>query len=294
MKKGTKALLAIALASVICGLGLFAAAVAVAGGRFDAFQTRVYEEKSFSAQIDGLSLVSVRDDNHAIRFVRSDDSQIHVTYYESDREFYDIRTENGTLEIVYRNDRKWYEKLFNLNFQQISVTVALPDEYVGAIAADTSNSTVTVTGLDIDGDMNLKTDNGRIEIRDSSAMNISAVTSNGAVLLKGVETGAGIRAETSNGRMTAELVRCGTELTLTTSNGAVSLDSIFAGEAITLKSSNGSIAGSIDDWEGNYRITSKTSNGENHLPEDWGSGDKRLDVKTSNGTIDIEFLKSGD
>ena len=280
MKKGTKALLAIALASVICGLGLFAAAVAVAGGRFDAFQTRVYEEKSFSAQIDGLSLVSVRDDNHAVRFVRSDDSQIHVTYYESDREFYDIRTENGTLEIVYRNDRKWYEKLFNLNFQKISVTVALPAEYVGAIAADTSNSTVTVNGLDIDGDMNLKTDNGRIEIRDSSAMNISAVTSNGAVLLKG--------------RMTAELVRCGTELTLTTSNGAVSLDSIFAGEAITLKSSNGSIAGSIDDWEGNYRITSKTSNGENHLPEDWGSGDKRLDVKTSNGTIDIEFLKSGD
>lgn len=295
MKKGSKAALLTALACVVCGLGLIAAAIAVAGGRLGAFQTALgYEERTYTAETSGISCVSVSDKNRTVRFIRSEDADIHVTCYENEREFYDIdMAEDGTLEIRFQDERRWYEKLLSLQLQEYPVTVALPEEYTGAVRADLSNGMLTMEDLRLENDVTLKSGNGRIEVRNCRAQALNAETSNGAVRLAHVEAEK-INAKTSNGRVTAEAVRSATSLTLTTSNGAIVLDAVFAGESIALKSSNGSITGTVADAQEAFQITSETSNGSNNLPETWGNGDKRLHVTTSNGAIDIGFLELDD
>lgn len=294
MSTTTKIALSIAGACLIGGLALFATAFGMVDGDLGRLsQPTGFEQRSYVADGSAVTTITLQDANTALRLVESSDDRVHLSYVESERDFYDIDLANtGALTITYRDTRRWFERLFDFSFVSSHTTVlAVPAGFLGDLSLRTSNGRISGSSVSLQGNLNLRTSNGRVQldaVRLSGDLGIA--TSNGAVELSSVEATT-VTARTTNGAVTAERVVAETELHLRASNGRIATTAITAGRRIELEASNGHIEGTIDDEMSLYAVRSRTSNGSNSLPENWGGGPKELQVSTSNGRIALRFLR---
>lgn len=293
MSLPTRIALSIAVACIIGGLALFATSLTMVDGDLASLGRRVaYEEKTYTVQGATVSAITLRDTNTAVQMVASPDDQIRLTYLESEWDFYDIDlSSSGVLTIAYRDNRPWFERIFDFSFTRSDATVlAVPAAYLGAVSLATSNARISTNDVDLQGELTLRTSNGRIQLDGLRLVGqLRITTSNGPVELRQVEAET-ISTQTNNGAVTATEVRAGTELVLRTSNGRLTVSSITAGRVIELRTSNGRIEGTIDDTMDAFSISSRASNARNNLPESRAGGPKELRVSTSNGRIDLRFL----
>lgn len=294
MSLPTRIALSIAVACIIGGLALFATSLSMVDGNLAGLGRRTaFEEKTYTVQGAAVSAIALRDTNTAVQMVASPDDQIHLNYVESEWDFYDIDlSSSGTLTIAYRDDRPWFERIFDFSFSRGNATVlAIPAAYLGGVSLSTSNARISASDVDLRGDLTLRTSNGRIQLDGLNLLGqLRITTSNGLVELRRVEADT-ISTQTNNGAVTATEVRAGAELVLRTSNGRLTVSSITAGRVIELRTSNGRIEGTIDDDMDLFSISSRASNARNNLPENRAGGPKELRVSTSNGRIDLRFLR---
>jgi DUF4097 and DUF4098 domain-containing protein YvlB len=272
MKKGTKITYLAAAALLVIGIALAFTGLALAGWRFEGLGTKqTYEEKTFTADAAEFYFISIEDLNRPIKLAPSSDGSIHVTYYESELEGYDISSADGKLTFTFRTRKKWYQYIgFNFDFGEKTVRLEVPAGYDGTIELSTQNSSISAENLASLTALKLKTVNGDIEgVEVSVSQSLGASTTNGGVKL----TDIGAKA-----------------LTAKTTNGKIALSRVDSAE-IALKNVNGDISGSVCGSMSDYSIESGTVNGKNNLPSDKEDGSKSLKAETVNGDINIQFIK---
>jgi hypothetical protein len=267
-----------------------------------------YQEMQYDV-INDNQTISLHDENIPIKVGASSDSQIHFIYYEHEKENYDI-TGTTELNIEKITRYKWYDHLFNIDFQRPSFSILLPKDYHGSIVLKTSNGAITITdvtakqmmlatsnalvslkNVELADMIEIETSNGKIELADvKTTGKVLCGTSSNAVYLSNC-SGQEIDVNTSNGKIVAISTEVNQNIALTTSNNRIDIQDLKAGGDITLSTSNGNISGDILGNMSEFSIYSKTSNGKNNLPENCVMGSKHLNVTTSNGEISILFTK---
>lgn len=294
MSLPTRIALSIAGACIIGGLALLATALTMVDGDLASLsRPTAPTERTYAAPGSDVSTITLREQNTAVELIESPDDQVHLSYIESEKDFYDIDLSNsGALTITYRDGRRWFERIIDFSFNRGRPTVlAVPAGYLGNVSLSTSNATISSPAASMQGELTLRTSNGRVELNQ---MNLDGPlrinTSNGAVQLRQVAA-TSVTVQTSNGAVTANDVTTAAETFLRTTNGHISVASITAGTTIELRTSNGRVEGTIDDQMALFSISSRASNGNNNLPESWAGGPKDLLVTTSNGRIDLRFLR---
>jgi hypothetical protein len=116
MRKGLKITYIVAAALLLAGIALAVTAFAMSGWSFSGLSTKTsYVEKTFTAEYSDFNSISVDDTDRPIELTASNDNLIHVTYYENEREFYEITQNDGKLSFKFRTNKKWYEYI-SLNF----------------------------------------------------------------------------------------------------------------------------------------------------------------------------------
>lgn len=249
--------------------------------------------------------ISIEDDNMPFVIDKSPDDDIHFIYYENEKETYSISDLNG-ISFEKKTDYKWSD-FIQFDLQSTSFTLLLPSEYLGNIEIKTSNGSVEMKDTQADR-VFIKTDNSTCVFENVKANNLTAVTNNGKVIINSSSVQEICDLSSSNGKITADSVsaaelvaktsNAGIELTATningniklnTSNGGIHLNDLCFKGDIVAKTSNGPISGNVLAMMSDFSITSKTSNGSNNLPEQATMGSQKLDVKTSNGSISISF-----
>lgn len=302
-----KKVLIAAIILILLGGIVFVGALAAADFDIDRFSTSAtYEKKSKTYTYTGQSIF-VDDSDGYIRVVKSEDADIHIEYYESEKDTYRI-SDDGDIRFVKKSVHKWFDFFGYRNIPVVGMTVALPENYDADLSLSTSNGKVSadnVTAVEI----RLATSNGGLELSGLTCDSLFARTSNGEVEAFALRVAGKAELKTSNGGVnindivSAEVIAGSSngsidardveapKVTLKTSNNGINVQNIKATREIVLKSSNGSIRGNIAGSMADYNITSETSNGRNNLPSDAHLGDIRLNVDTSNGNIDIDFLE---
>ncbi|MHB1483515.1 MAG: DUF4097 family beta strand repeat-containing protein [Saccharofermentanales bacterium] len=266
----TNKIILIAVGCLLIGLGIFIAGFAMSG--FDirniSSETK-YQMKNFSSE-ENVKGITVDESNLSIDIKKSDDNKVHITYYENDKEFYEIKqSEDGILSIVKKNSYKWFDYIFNLNFQSRSLSLSIPVDYTGDLSVENSNS--------------------RISISDINANDISLTTSNGKITASNVVASGKIDFKTSNAMVEVDGVISKKDIKFETSNAQIKFKNIDFDNTLDCHTSNASIKGEIKGKMSDYSIRSKTSNGKNNLPENASGGAKTINIETSNSSIEVNF-----
>lgn len=228
----------------------------------------------------GVESISVDISNAKIIIEESSNDKFGIKAdlsYVSDEPYEGV--DNGILK---------FEKTAKHTFNMFSFNMAMFDE--------SSNTVIIYVPKNAKlEDVNLHTSNGRIEISNLNAKNLTVDSSNGGLVANDSYISDESTFTTSNGRIEID----GTYLEKTyakTSNGKIIATGIYKGDT-TLKTSNGSIEFENNISRNSSDIKADTSNGTIEIngktvQDEFYENNKAenlIDAKTSNGSISIEF-----
>lgn len=267
MKRNLTVLGAILL---VAGILLGTIGFASVGFNPDKLQRNVdFEQKQYVVESDKVKAIKVADVNNTIEATRSADRNITITYYESDKDRYEIGVgADGKLSMHYIDDRKWYEYIgINWGLKDTHVTVALPADYRS--------------------DLELTTVNGTVNVEDQMAGTLRAATTNGNIRFNKVDATGEANVSTVNGQVTLSGLKADS-LVARCMNGRVQVDGVSVNASIDMSTTNGSISGTVAGSAQDYTVNAGTVNGSSNLSNSAG-GAKSLSAHTTNGSIDIRF-----
>ncbi|MBR3742628.1 MAG: DUF4097 family beta strand repeat protein [Clostridia bacterium] len=275
-----------------------------------------YEKKTFVCPADQLRAVRLHAGEMPFRVLGTDGDEAVLTYYTCDDDPYEAGVQDGTLFLQRLQRPITAGRLKVMMFGGIvrlwsksspTVELSLPRAALVDLYCRTTNASIKAEALDALCNVELKSSNGRIVLKDIACKDLNSVTSNGRQVLENVRCKQGFRVATSNGRIEGRGLLGERDIVLTTSNGRVVMEDSRAKDAISLTSSNGaveiwrsdaasvtlrtsnsSIRGELPGPQSVWAIQSGTSNGHNSLPREQ-AGEKPLHVRTSNGSIDLHF-----
>ena len=255
---------------VVVGLSLFAIAFASVGFNPAKLNSQVsFEQKQFSVEAGKVQALNISDENNTIELTRAADQNITITYYESEKDRYEVGVDgNSRLTMRYVNDRKWYERIgVEWGHPDTRITVALPEGFRC--------------------DLTLGTVNGSIRADGQAAGSLQATVTNGDIRLTGVSVDQEATVSTVNGQIVLDSLAAGS-ISVSSVNGRVQVNGASSSGAVTLSTTNGSISGTLAGSASDYTVSAGTVNGTNNLTNSIG-GTKSLSVHTTNGSIDIKF-----
>lgn len=246
-----------------------------------------------AAELESLSLSLI---NANITINTEDVDTARITYKLFENEDIEEITSGGSLGL----DEGRHFTFFNFNnfFRKNTrpVTVTLP-------------SSVKVKA-------NISVVNGKIDISESSYVNLRINSTNGTIILNDVKSDADIYTEGVNGEINITNSTAKDKMTLKTVNGKVISDKLFAGELscktvngpvsidnvtcpnIRCETVNGSIASSVYGEMDDYNITFNSVNGNIFVNgSKYGreadintSSINRINLNTVNGRAEINFI----
>lgn len=326
MKKNKKYALIISAAAVVVGLGIAAGAVGTAW--FDRDTAAVGENKFYLNSLDTRNLqartytvdekfssVKINETSSNIFIQPSKDKTCRVECYEGEKTHYDVRVENGELNITRRDRHNLIE--FGI-FAENPLTVYLPEneygdidistasgdvEFGGAFTADMVNvdtasgdvkagaltcRKLTVNGASADIDLgnvdceelSVKTASGEIELDYVTARELSARSTSGDIDMRNVHADS-LKTTTASGEMELQNVTAGVKMNLESTSGDIGLERCDAGE-LKISSTSGSVYGSL--LTGKTFIAHSTS-GDIDIPRTDDGG--RCEVSTTSGDIKL-------
>jgi hypothetical protein len=236
------------------------AAVAVLlWGASTALTQLAHEERTTTAEYDaaGLTTLDVAIDSGSLTVVGTDTDRITVTARISDG----LRSTSESEELD--GDRLVLRggcPAFLSNFCSVDYTVEVPEGL--AVRARLDNDGARVTG--VRGDLDLRSDNGRVEVRGSGDGVVVLRSSNGSVLATDLRA-AEVDAHSDNGRVELSFLEPPTTVEGTSSNGDVTVEVPDDGAAYVVDtgSANGSSATAVrTDPESTRRIRVASDNGD--------------------------------
>ena len=313
-----KAFITIAIVLLILGSAIFFAALASAKFDFRNLQTSMLQTKTYPVAGD-FQNIQIDEDTADIIFALSADGTCSVVCRESEKTTRTVTVEDGTLKIVSKKQTGW-NNLFNLSFEEESVTVNLPKDAYEALAIETHTgdveipqdlrfNSIAITGST--GDVRcgasaadliaIRVDTGDVLLDGVSANAIECTVTTGEIRMQsvtcssyvsiGVSTGRTIlenldcrelRSEGSTGDIRLSGVTAETFL-IERSTGDVTLDNCDAGE-IRIETSTGDVTGSLRTGK---TFVTKSSTGDVNVPESVAGG--RCEITTWTGDIRIRI-----
>ncbi|MED3912786.1 DUF4097 domain-containing protein [Peribacillus simplex] len=232
-----------------------------------------YKEKSYSVNANKVNQISLSYRDRNVELVRSTDNAVHITYFQNDKESYEINVSDENKLKMKAITNKRLKDYIGLDADKAHryVKIAVPSGITSGIDIKTSNGDIDLSEVNISGAVDATTSNGKIKVSNVAVdKNLKMESKNDDIILSSV----GIKGT----------------FDATTSNGNIEVTKVAVKDTLKLSTTNGDITGIIKGAYDAFSISSHTSKGKNNLPENKINGDKTLDVSTNNGDINLEFV----
>ena len=188
-----------------------------------------FEEKSYTpdAQVSAVT-IDVQDRDVTVEL--SADGQVHIQYFESSKEFYDISVSGGVLTMTGATDKSWADYIGlapSAEYRQIVLQV--PDAVLENLTITTTNEDITLPSLSVTGSISLDCNGGDIsfdslDVGTALTLNVKNGDVSGTVL--GSYDDFAIRTEVKSGDSSLPESKDGGVKTLnvTANNGDVNVE----------------------------------------------------------------------
>lgn len=132
------------------------------------------------AEVDSIA-VDVSD--REVTISPSADADVHVSYYESEKEYYaaDLSGE-GVLSITLETDKDWTDYIGTKpsdSYRKLNISV--PEGILHDLTVKTTNENVKVSYIDVAGTMSLDSNGGGIVLESVSAKSVDVRAKNGNI-----------------------------------------------------------------------------------------------------------------
>ena len=212
------------------------------------------EEKTTTVT-DSVTGIDIRTDTANISFLPSEDGSCKVVSLDIPKIRYDASVENGVLKIKSTDTRKWFERIFNIN--QNSLTVYLPSSEYGELLIDEDTGNIHIPEKFNSIDIKLSTGNteiyastlekvsvknstGRLTIKNISCGSIDTKGSTGEVAISGVKSNGNISIEVTTGDVSLSDINC-QNLISDGDTGDITVEKLTAIEKVSIERSTGKV-----------------------------------------------------
>ena len=315
MKKGLVALLVIGIMLLIVGGIMFG----VSFSKAKIHTTQIDRTENVDAEFTNININTTITD---VEFKVSEDSKVKVVLKEAEKLAHEVKVENDTLNVIQKDTREWYEKIFSFNLGFMKAVIYLPAKAYGDLKIDSSTGDIRIphdfsfNSIDIDlstGDtyissnvsntLKIDASTGDTNLSNMSAKNIDIKASTGHVFLNDVTVSETIKLDLSTGRTQFENVTAKNYIH-DSSTGRVILKNVIVEEEMDIDTSTGDIkfedcdAQRITIEVGTGDVTGtllspkifqvRTDTGKVNVPTSTTGGLCKIDTDTGNVSIKIK------
>lgn len=112
-------------------------------------------------QVDEI-IVDVRDRQVEVEI--SDDAQIHIEYFDNDKEFFDIAvSENRVLTMKLANNKEWTDYIGGKpSASERKIVLQIPSNLLTSLSISTTNENISMPSLNLKSEVSLTTNGGDI------------------------------------------------------------------------------------------------------------------------------------
>lgn len=113
---------------------------------------------------DGAKVGSITVDvyDRAVEVLPSDDDSVHISYFENDKEYYDILlSEDGEFGITLQTDKDWTDYIGTKPSEEYrKITIEIPDGILQNLTIKNTNETIKLSFVSIEGGISLDNNGG--------------------------------------------------------------------------------------------------------------------------------------
>ena len=220
-----------------------------------------------------------------LAFKVATDGNKKVVLQEREKQYHIVDVSNDTLNISFRDDRKWYEKIFAFDWKPMKVDVYLPSAEYGDLKIDSATGFVKIPKEFSFANLNLELSTGDVEISSNVTSELRIKSSTGDVEYKDAKCRS-LNLKTSTGHNYLNNVTIENSAEINSSTGYVKLEKTTFKD-LNIKVSTGDVT--LTDSVGSGKLTIKTSTGDVKFND---ADAAELDIKTDTGYVKGTLLTS--
>ena len=305
MSKVAKVVLITAIVMVVVGLGV-AVTGAVIIKKNGGIGGENYTKKEMVIT-DSFKNVVVDEVSSNVVFKPSQDGQVRIEYFDSDRHTHQIEVSGDTLKIFYKDNNilPWWMQIdfgnwWNSSEVEIVTTVYLPAGDYGSLDIDTVSGDVnipsdfsfnsasfnTVSGdvsalCKLSGAVKASTTSGNVTAAGINGTGVDVNTVSGEVSITDASVNGVVDIDTTSGDVTLTKVVSGTTKVSTTS-GDIKVTEVNA-DSISISTTSGDVKGTV---VGDHEYDTDTVSGDITIPSNI-KGMPMIDIDTVSGDIEL-------
>ena len=143
-----------------------------------------FTEKTYASGESTIEKITVDVSDRELEVSASDDGQVHIEYFDSEKEFLSISvSENNELVVKLEFDKDWTDFIGTkpaAEYRKIAIKV--PDNLIAAFSANTTNENIRVNSLSFTENANLGSNGGDVVLgRVNVGKSISLTAKNGDI-----------------------------------------------------------------------------------------------------------------
>lgn len=123
-----------------------------------------FTEKSYTTENKEITEICIDVRDREIEVMLSPDNQIHIDYFESSKEYYDISvSDDHTLTMTAESDKKWTDYIGGKSAAgSRKISLQVPNTLLKALKLSTTNEDITLPALAVIDDLSLSCRGGNI------------------------------------------------------------------------------------------------------------------------------------
>lgn len=200
-----------------------------------ASKEEVYTQKTYTADAKEITEINIDVRDRQIEVGLSTDDQIHIDYFENQKESYNITDSDGhVLTMTAINEKDWTDYFGEKTAaDNRKITLQIPDKRLSTLVLSTTNESISLPEITVTDQISLSTNNGNLEFANLDAGKaITLKTKNGNIAgsLIGSYEDYAIACDIKKGESNMPTSKEGGAKTLNLTNNNGNIDIQFAGK----------------------------------------------------------------
>lgn len=123
-----------------------------------------FTQKNYTAESDDIREITVEVRDRQIEVALSNDDNIHIDYFENNKEYYDISvSDNHTLTMTAVSDKEWTDYIGGKSAANSrKILLQVPDAHLAALEISTTNEDISLPPLTVIDHLSLIAHGGNI------------------------------------------------------------------------------------------------------------------------------------
>lgn len=140
-----------------------------------------FTAKNYASSDEIINVVNIDVIDREIELGISTDNQIHIDYFDGEKEYYDISVENNELIITLEQNKNWTDFIGtkpSIDYRKIKISVP---NMLSSISITTTNENIKLSSISVAQSITLNANGGNIDFENIDANNISISAKNGNI-----------------------------------------------------------------------------------------------------------------